>query len=59
MRVVDVRDGQPIGPGRGLGRALASALSAWPCYLGYWWMLWDAQKQTWHDKIVKSAVVKA
>jgi hypothetical protein len=28
------------------------------CYLGYLWMLWDDQKQTWHDKIVDSAVIR-
>ncbi len=27
--------------------------------LGYLWMLWDKQKQTWHDKIAKTVVVKA
>jgi len=27
--------------------------------LGYFWMLWDDKKQTWHDKIGKSLVVKA
>ncbi|PIS22436.1 RDD family protein [candidate division WWE3 bacterium CG08_land_8_20_14_0_20_41_10] len=26
--------------------------------LGYFWMLWDDKKQTWHDKIAKSVVVK-
>jgi uncharacterized RDD family membrane protein YckC len=26
--------------------------------LGYFWMLWDPKKQTWHDKIAKSVVVK-
>ncbi len=27
--------------------------------LGYLWMLWDDDKQTWHDKMVRSIVVKA
>lgn len=27
--------------------------------VGYFWMLWDDKKQTWHDKIGKSLVVKA
>lgn len=27
--------------------------------LGYLWMLWDKNKQTWHDKIAKTVVVKA
>ncbi|MFM8387932.1 MAG: RDD family protein, partial [Actinomycetota bacterium] len=24
--------------------------------LGYLWMLWDSEKQTWHDKMVSSVV---
>ena len=28
-------------------------------YLGYLWMLWDDKKQTWHDKVVGSSVVRA
>lgn len=27
-------------------------------FLGFFWMLWDPQKQTWHDKLAKSVVVK-
>ena len=27
--------------------------------LGYFWVLWDKDKQGWHDKIAKSVVVKA
>jgi uncharacterized RDD family membrane protein YckC len=26
--------------------------------LGYLWMLWDPNKQTWHDKVAKTYVVK-
>jgi uncharacterized RDD family membrane protein YckC len=25
--------------------------------LGYFWMLWDNGKQTWHDKMARSFVV--
>lgn len=28
-------------------------------FVGYLWMLWDPKKQTWHDKLGKSVVVKA
>lgn len=52
IRVVDVRDrpGQPIGYGRALVRWLVSIVSALVFLLGYLWMLWDPNKQTWHDK---------
>ena len=28
-----------------------------PLFLGYFWMLWDREKQTWHDKMAGSVVV--
>jgi uncharacterized RDD family membrane protein YckC len=58
IKVIDKYTGQPIGPGKALGRYLFSIISGWPCYLGFFWMLWDADKQTWHDKIVNSVVVR-
>ena len=59
IKVIGERDGQPIGFGRALGRQLFAAfISAQIFYLGYLWMLWDDKKQTWHDKVVNSIVVK-
>ena len=59
IRVVDATTGQPIGTGRGVGRFFSRQfLSGAVCALGYLWMLWDDQKQTWHDKIVSSVVVR-
>ena len=26
-----------------------------PLYLGWFWMLWDPQKQTWHDKVANTS----
>lgn len=60
VKVVRQDDGQPIGVGKAFGRQLfAGVISANIFYLGYLWMLWDDRKQTWHDKIVGSIVVKA
>jgi uncharacterized RDD family membrane protein YckC len=60
LRVVDATTGQAgIGVGRAIGRYFARWLSAIPLLLGYLWMLWDDKKQTWHDKLVSSLVVKA
>jgi len=59
IRVVDAETGVPgIGFGRAVGRYFARILSAIPCLLGYFWMLWDGRKQTWHDKIVRTVVAK-
>lgn len=40
-------------------RYFASILSAVALLVGYLWMIWDAKKQTWHDKIAQTVVVKA
>lgn len=59
-RLVDANSGLPIGTGRAFGRTLfANIVSVALCGLGYLWALWDARRQTWHDKIVGGVVVKA
>lgn len=57
IRVIDFDTGGPIGPGRAIGRALLRFPSALVFFLGYLWMLWDREKQTWHDKAVRAVVV--
>lgn len=57
IRVVGFQDGTSIGYGRAALRYLGSVLSSIPCGLGYFWMLWDKEKQTWHDKIASCVVV--
>lgn len=57
IRVVDFSSGGPIGYGRGALRYIGRIISGIPCYLGYLWMLWDKEKQTWHDKIATTVVV--
>ena len=41
-----------------LREVVGKFLSGIVLLLGYLWMLWDPKKQTWHDKIAKSVVVK-
>jgi len=57
IRVVDIAGAGPIGYGRATVRYLGRFVSAIPLGLGYLWMLWDDQKQTWHDKFARSMVV--
>jgi uncharacterized RDD family membrane protein YckC len=57
IRVLDLRSGGPIGFSRGVIRYFGRILSAIPLLLGYFWMLWDSEKQTWHDKLAGSVVV--
>jgi uncharacterized RDD family membrane protein YckC len=57
IRVYDFKNGGPIGLSRGILRYFSRILSTIPIFLGYFWMLWDSEKQTWHDKIAGSVVV--
>lgn len=60
IRVIDANTGGPIGGGRAVGRLVFKTfISGNIFFLGYLWMLWDRRKQTWHDKVVTSVVVKA
>jgi uncharacterized RDD family membrane protein YckC len=57
IRVIDQTTGGSIGYGRAAIRWLMRIVSTIPCLLGYFWMLWDKEKQTWHDKVAQSYVV--
>ena len=46
-----------IGYGRAFIRWLVSIISALILLLGYLWMLWDKEKQCWHDKAANDVVV--
>jgi uncharacterized RDD family membrane protein YckC len=59
IRVVDAGGGSSIGWGRALWRWLVSYASGLAIFIGYLWMLWDAEKQTWHDKAARTYVVRA
>lgn len=49
--------GGPMDLNKGIIRAVGKILSGIPCGLGYFWMLFDADKETWHDKIAGTTVV--
>jgi uncharacterized RDD family membrane protein YckC len=57
IRVYDFARGGPIGYGRAVLRYIGKIISSIPCGLGFLWMLWDREKQTWHDKIATTVVV--
>jgi uncharacterized RDD family membrane protein YckC len=58
IRVVTA-DGQPVPVGLAFARAGMKLVSGAALGLGYLWMLWDPNKQTWHDKVAKTYVVRA
>ena len=57
IRVVDIGGGGSIGYGRAFIRYIGRIVSAIPLLLGYFWMIWDKEKQCWHDKFANSVVV--
>jgi uncharacterized RDD family membrane protein YckC len=57
IRVVDFETGMPIPYGRAFARNIGRWLSGLVFLLGYLWMLWDRDGQTWHDKIASTTVV--
>src|SRR5438552_8123546 len=57
IRVVDFNTGTTIGHGRAAIRWVFRLVSGFVCLLGYLWMLWDKEKQTWHDKVSGAVVV--
>ncbi len=57
IRVIDFDGGGSIGYGRAAIRYVTSIVSAIVIYIGYLWMLWDREKQCWHDKTSNAVVV--
>lgn len=59
IRVIDFHTPTSIGYARALGRTVIAYFISPILLLGYLWMLWDKEKQTWHDKVASSVVVPA
>jgi len=60
IRVVRVENGEVPGYTKAfLREVVGKMVSAMVFGLGYLWMLWDGKKQTWHDKIAGTIVVKS
>lgn len=57
LKVVRLDD-KPVTFTVALVRGLASALSVIVLFLGFLWMIWDRDKQTWHDKIAGTVVIR-
>jgi uncharacterized RDD family membrane protein YckC len=57
IRVYDFKQGGSIGYSRAFVRQIVKIISAIPIFPGYFWMLWDKEKQCWHDKAATDVVV--
>ncbi len=58
MRVVRVKDGGPLSFPNAILRLVGYAVSAFIFYIGFIWIIFDAQRQGWDDKIANTFVVK-
>jgi uncharacterized RDD family membrane protein YckC len=56
IRVVSA-GGAPVSVGMAFVRSLMKIVSGMVLMLGYLWMLWDPNRQTWHDKVAQTYVV--
>jgi uncharacterized RDD family membrane protein YckC len=57
IRVISFDGSGSIGYGRAFIRWIGRYVSAVVILLGYFWMLWDKEKQCWHDKFASDVVV--
>ncbi len=57
LRCVSQETGEVIGGGMGVVRTIAHIVDSIICYIGWLFPLWDVQRQTLADKIMKTVVV--
>jgi len=51
-------NGDPVTFGTAFIRYLGMIVSAIPLGLGYFWVIWDPKKQTWHDKMAGTLMIR-
>lgn len=51
-------DGRQAGIPTALIRYFGYLISFMPLGLGFLWIIWDAKKQGWHDKLAKTIVIR-
>jgi serine/threonine protein kinase len=51
-------DGSPLTTSRAILRLIGAMIGALPLYLGYLWAFTVPERQTWHDKIADTYVIK-
>jgi uncharacterized RDD family membrane protein YckC len=57
IRVLSTTGPGSLGYGRAFVRWIGEYISASALGLGFLWMLWDKEKQCWHDKLASDVVV--
>jgi len=57
LTCVSEETGQVIGGGMGIVRSIAHIIDSFICYVGWFFPLWDAKRQTIADKVIKTYVL--
>jgi uncharacterized RDD family membrane protein YckC len=58
LKCISIKDGQVIGTGMAIVRAIAHVVDDIICFVGWFFPFWDSQRQTLADKIMGTIVVK-
>lgn len=58
VKIVDAKTGNPLSVRQSTIRYIGYYISLIPLGLGYFWVIWDAKKQSWHDKMAGTVVVR-
>lgn len=59
LRLIRLDGTEPVGVLRAFLRDLAHLLDSIPCYIGWFWPLWDRRRQTFADKVAATGVLAA
>ncbi len=57
-KIISAKTGGKPTTGQLVGRYFAYILSTLPLLLGFLWAAWDPKKQTWHDKLAGTYIVR-
>jgi uncharacterized RDD family membrane protein YckC len=58
LKVVDANTGNALSVGQSIGRYFAYFVSLLPLGLGFIWVAFDSKKQSWHDKLTNTVVIR-
>lgn len=58
LKIIRADGGAKLGLGKAILRLIGYFISGVIIYLGFLWIIWDKEKQGWHDKIAGTYVVK-
>jgi len=57
IKLISEQTAQPLGPLMTFVRMLVHIVDQLPCYIGFFWPLWDQKRQTFADKIMNTVVI--